>query len=86
MTAVLGTLMKPWDGSLVLRLLVVTVAGWFRQSEQLIVAYMREENRVLREQLGAEQRRLRFTDEHDAAWPCARSRSASRCCADWGRW
>ena len=50
-------------GSLVLRLLVVMVAGWFRQSEQLILAYLREENRVLREQLAAAPRRVRFTDE-----------------------
>src|SRR5690349_7438516 len=52
-----------WDGSMVFRLLVIAVAGWFRESEQLVVAYLREENRVLREQLAAEQRRLRFTDE-----------------------
>jgi hypothetical protein len=51
--------MKPGDGSLVFRLLVM-VAGWFCQSEQLVVAYLREENRVLREQLGTEPRRLRF--------------------------
>lgn len=55
--------MRPGDGSLVFRFLIVAVAGWLRQSDQLIVAYLREENRVLRELLAAEQRRLRFTDE-----------------------
>ena len=55
--------MKSGDGSLVFRLLVVMVAGWFRQSEQLLLAYLREENRVLREQRAAAPRRVRFTDE-----------------------
>jgi hypothetical protein len=43
--------MKHGDGSLVFRLLVM-VAGWSCQSEQLVVAYLREENHVLCEQLG----------------------------------
>ena len=77
--------MKGWDGSLVFRLLVVTVAGWFRQSEQLIVAYLREENRVLPEQLPSSAGCVSRTS-NGGAWRCERSRSAWRCCADWGRW
>jgi hypothetical protein len=46
---------------LVFRMLVMVVAGWLRENDALVVAYLREENRVLREQLG--DRRLRFSDE-----------------------
>jgi putative transposase len=46
---------------LVFRMLVMVVAGWLRQNDALVVAYLREENRVLREQLG--DQRLRFPDE-----------------------
>src|SRR3954471_18728680 len=41
--------------------LLVAVAGWMNQHQQQIIEYLREENRVLREQLG--DRRLRFTDD-----------------------
>jgi hypothetical protein len=37
---------------------LVAVAGWMNQGQQLAIEYLREENRVLREQLG--DRRLRF--------------------------
>jgi putative transposase len=43
------------------RFVVIAVAGWMNQKQQHAIDYLREENRVLREQLGA--RRLRFTDE-----------------------
>jgi adenylate cyclase class IV len=39
----------------------VTFAGWVNRSQQDVIEYLKEENRVLREQLGA--RRLRFTDD-----------------------
>jgi putative transposase len=45
---------------LVFRMLVVMAAGWLRQSDALVVEYLREENRVLREHL--EPERLRFSD------------------------
>ncbi len=45
----------PWQ------LLVVTLAGWVNRFQQDAIEYLKEENRVLREQLGG--RRLRFTDE-----------------------
>src|SRR5689334_11064721 len=41
--------------------LVVSVAGWLNQRQQHVIGYLLEENRVLREQIGA--RRLRFTDD-----------------------
>ena len=44
-----------------LRLLASVLAGWANQRQQDALEYLREENRVLREQLG--RRRIRFTDE-----------------------
>jgi putative transposase len=41
--------------------LVVAVAGWLRRHQEAAIEYLREENRVLREQLGG--RRLRFSDD-----------------------
>ena len=43
------------------RFLLMAVAGWMNQQQLELIDYLREENRVLREQLG--QRRLRFNDE-----------------------
>jgi putative transposase len=43
------------------RFVLIAVAGWMNQQQQQMIEYLREENRVLREQLGG--RRLRFTDE-----------------------
>jgi putative transposase len=40
---------------------VIVLAGWINQRQQNVIEYLREENRVLREQLG--ERRLRFTDD-----------------------
>jgi putative transposase len=42
------------------RFLLFAVAGWMNQQQQHAIEYLREENRVLRAQLGG--RRLRFTD------------------------
>ncbi len=36
------------------------MAGWLNRQQQDLIDYLREENRILREQLG--RRRLRFTD------------------------
>jgi transposase InsO family protein len=41
--------------------LLVAVAGWMNRHQQQTIEYLREENRVLREQLG--DRRLRFNDD-----------------------
>jgi hypothetical protein len=43
------------------RFLLIAVAGWMNRSQYRVIDYLREENRVLREQLG--ERRLRFTDD-----------------------
>ena len=41
--------------------LLIAVSGWMNQHQSLMIEYLREENRVLREQLG--ERRLRFNDD-----------------------
>ncbi len=43
------------------RLLLVAVAGWMNHEQQQVIEYLREENRVLRAQIGT--RRLRFDDD-----------------------
>ena len=43
------------------RFLLFSVAGWMNQRELQAIDYLKEENRVLREQLG--DRRLRLTDD-----------------------
>ena len=43
------------------RFIVIAIAGWMNQNQQYAIDYLREENQVLREQLGT--RRLRFTDD-----------------------
>jgi len=40
------------------RFLLIAVAGWINQRQQQIIDYLREENRVLREQLGGRRVRL----------------------------
>jgi putative transposase len=40
---------------------LIAVAGWMNQRQQQAIDYLREENRVLREQLG--ERHLRFSDD-----------------------
>ena len=42
------------------RFVLIAVAGWMNQRQLQMIEYLREENRVLREQLG--ERRLRLTD------------------------
>ena len=43
-----------------LQFLVLVMAGWVNRQQQEVIEYVKEENRVLREQLGG--RRLRLTD------------------------
>jgi putative transposase len=43
------------------RFLLIVVSGWMNQQQQQIIDYLREENRVLREQLG--DRRLRLNND-----------------------
>ena len=42
------------------RFVLIAVSGWMNQRQLLVIDYLREENRVLREQLGG--RRLRLDD------------------------
>jgi putative transposase len=46
--------------SAALQFLLLTLAGWVSRRQQDVIAYLQEENRILREQL--EGRRLRLTD------------------------
>jgi putative transposase len=43
------------------RFVLISIAGWMNQQQQQAIDYLREENRVLREQLGG--RRLRLNDD-----------------------
>ena len=43
-----------------LQFVAVALAGWLNQQQQEVIDYLREENKVLREQLG--DRRLRLND------------------------
>src|SRR5712672_1260584 len=48
-------------GTEAVRFLVLWLAGWINSRQLEVIDFLREENRVLREQLGG--RRLRFTDD-----------------------
>ena len=48
-------------GTEALRFLLMFFAGWVHRSQLEVICYLKEENRVLREQLDG--RRLRFTDD-----------------------
>ena len=54
----------PADPLLPMRFLLVLFAGFVNKEQAKVIDHLREENRVLREQLGS--RRLRFTDEQRA--------------------
>jgi transposase InsO family protein len=45
---------------MILQVLIAMVAGWVQRHQQQVIAYLSEENRVLKAQLG--RRRLRLTD------------------------
>ena len=47
--------------TLPLQLLLLTVSGWVHRHQRDVIAYLVEENRVLKEQLGG--RKLRLTDD-----------------------
>ena len=44
-----------------LRLILIALSGWMNSRQSLLIDCLREENRVLREQLG--DKKLRFTDD-----------------------
>jgi len=47
-----------------MRFILICLAGWMNRNQPLVIEYLREEVRVLKEQLGP--KRLRFTDEQRA--------------------
>ena len=49
------------------RFLLIAVAGWMNQPQQFAIDYLREENRVLREQLG--HRSLRLNNDQGRRMP-----------------
>ncbi len=51
----MSTVLHPWQ------ILVAAMAGWITRRQDAVVEYLREENRVLKQQLG--QKRLRLTDD-----------------------
>ncbi len=50
----MATVLYPWQ------ILVAAMAGWISRQQDAVIDYLREENRVLKEQLG--RKRLRLTD------------------------
>ena len=51
----MGVVLHPWQ------ILVAALAGWISHQQDAVIEYLREENRVLKQQLG--RRRLRLTDD-----------------------
>jgi len=58
------------------RFLLTAVSGWMNQQQLELIDYLREENRVLREQLG--KRRLRFNDDQRVPGMRSAPRAAAR--------
>jgi hypothetical protein len=50
-------------------MLLGALVGWLEREQRDVIAFLREENRVLKVQLG--RRRLRLDDEQRAASRCA---------------
>jgi len=50
----MARVIRPWQ------IFVVAAAGWISRHQDAVIEYLREENRVLKQQLGG--RRLRLTD------------------------
>ena len=51
----MAAMLQPW------KILVAAFAGWIRREQDAVIEYLREENRVLKQQLG--RKRLRLTDD-----------------------
>ena len=50
----MAVVLQPWQ------ILVAALAGWMGRQQDAVIEYLREENRVLKQQLG--RKRLRLTD------------------------
>ena len=55
-----------------IRLMVVSLAGWINQQQEHVIDYLREEIRVLKEHQG--NRRLKFTDDQRSRLACKAKR------------
>ena len=51
----MAVVLQPWQ------ILVAALVGWIRREQDAVIEYLREENRVLKQQLG--RRRLRLIDD-----------------------
>ena len=49
------SILRPWQ------VILIALAGWINQQQLEVIEFLKEENRVLREQLKG--KRLRFTDD-----------------------
>ena len=65
----MATVLQPWQ------LLVATLAGWINRQQDEVIDYLREENRVLKQQLG--RKRLRLTDDQRRR-PAVRGKAIGR--------
>src|SRR5262245_5148904 len=52
---------------MILHVLIAMVAGWLQRHQQQVIAYLQEENRVLKAQLGGRRLRLTDTERHRLA-------------------
>ena len=52
----MAIVVQPWQ------ILVAAFAGWISRQQNAVIEYLREENRILKQQLG--RKRLRLTDDH----------------------
>src|SRR6266446_5183448 len=61
---------------MILHVLIAMVAGWIQRHQQQVIAYLQEENRVLKAQLGPQRLRLTDTERRLAAlaYPLGRTR------------
>jgi hypothetical protein len=66
-----------------LQMVLSVLTGWLDRREREAIAYLIEDNRLLRRQLGG--RRLRFTDDDRRRLPPERTESAVRRCGSWPR-
>src|SRR4029450_12509881 len=62
---------------MMLHVLIAMVAGWIQRHQQQVIAYLQEENRVLKAQLGPQRLRLTDTERRRLAalaYPLGRKR------------
>ena len=65
------------------RFVLIAFSGWMNGRQVLLIDYLREENRVLREQLG--DKGLGFTDDQRRRLAARRKGSDARCWSNWPR-